>query len=251
MTNCDKYLDMISSYVDGELSEEEKAELLAHVERCPSCRSILHAYETIAQETGELLSDPPAELKERVMAQIGETGGRQRKNRRFVFGRYTALAACLALILLVLPRLSNFGCSSSTTYDLAEIKNEQAAGDYFSSSLGDEDLVYGEAASDGANGEESALTEADTASSDDTSATAGGDAETAVLPRNSADYYAVITITGQLPDILKDDEKMDAGDGSYLIDISRETAEALIDEGYEAELGDENLTEALVIYRET
>ena len=251
MTNCDKYLDMISSYVDGELPEEEKAELFAHVGRCSSCRSVLNAYETIAQETQELLADPPEKLKERVMEQVRETVGRQRKNRRFIFGRYTALAACLALILLVLPRLSNFGCGSSSTYDSAEIKTDQGAGDYFSSSLGDEGLAYGEAASDGANGEEGVMTEDDdTAAAEDASAPTGWDTDMSAIPRESVTYYAVITVTGQLPDVLKDYEKTDAGDGSYLIEVTVSTADQLISKGYEAEPGDDSLTEALVVYWE-
>ena len=38
MSHCDKYMEMASLYVDGELSEDDLPELLTHLESCAECR---------------------------------------------------------------------------------------------------------------------------------------------------------------------------------------------------------------------
>ena len=66
---------------------------------------------------------------------------------------------------------------------------------------------------------------------------------------NISGYFAVITVTGELPGILAEFDMEDAGNGLMLIHIPRETAIELIStdiDGVETELGDSNAETALV-----
>ena len=41
MKCCEQYAAALSAFVDGELSENEKEEVLSHVEHCQNCREYL------------------------------------------------------------------------------------------------------------------------------------------------------------------------------------------------------------------
>ena len=43
----DAYTDRLSEYIDGELSQEERAAVDAHLVICPECRSTLDALEDV------------------------------------------------------------------------------------------------------------------------------------------------------------------------------------------------------------
>lgn len=52
--NEDKYRIMLSGYIDGELSPEEKAELEKHLESCQECKKELHAFRKLKEVTGAM-----------------------------------------------------------------------------------------------------------------------------------------------------------------------------------------------------
>lgn len=60
-------------------------------------------------------------------------------------------------------------------------------------------------------------------------------------------YYAVITMSGPLPDILNSFTQTKAEDGTVRIEIPVETAKTLIGDGYTTQVGNENAAKALVI----
>lgn len=98
--SCERYLDLISARLDGELAQQEEAQLNAHLCECPACRAIaegLAGLHTAFAHTGEV--DAPAELSAGVMARIKEE--KQRTRRRFA-RQLTGLAACLVLCVGVL-----------------------------------------------------------------------------------------------------------------------------------------------------
>ena len=41
MKKCEEFAPLLSAFVDGELTEEERAEVLAHVSECEKCRRLL------------------------------------------------------------------------------------------------------------------------------------------------------------------------------------------------------------------
>ena len=109
MNECEKYMDAISAYIDGELDEIEKAELKAHLEACGNCRSYLEAIKAISDVDAE--EEPvPDMLRIKVMDRIHK----QKKQRDMgKIMRYLGLCACIAIVVFVAPRLPHLGCGAS------------------------------------------------------------------------------------------------------------------------------------------
>lgn len=72
---CDEVADLISAYVDGELSEEDSAAVANHIASCPGCTRI-------AEDTGSLIErvrndaafEAPPELSERIRQALPPAG---------------------------------------------------------------------------------------------------------------------------------------------------------------------------------
>ena len=109
MKSCHDYQELISRLLDGELSENETAEVRRHIADCPDCAAVYEAFRSLSDAlAGDLLEAPEA-LQEKIMADVRReklrTVGRP---RRAVW----TLAACLALVLLAsaaIPRLLRMG----------------------------------------------------------------------------------------------------------------------------------------------
>ena len=114
MADCDKYLDMISAGVDGELSREEDADLHAHLETCSQCRQVYDAFQCIGEAVRDDMAEPPELLCPGVMRKI-RSMERGDSPRRFAFGKFTALAACLAVVIFAAGQFGLFGGNESQT----------------------------------------------------------------------------------------------------------------------------------------
>ena len=98
MKCCEAYGAALSAFVDGELNEQERGELLAHVEHCPNCRdalSELMILHTMFEELPEL--DAPDGFAERVLDRV-HAEERAKKRSRRAWPR--VLAACFALVVI-------------------------------------------------------------------------------------------------------------------------------------------------------
>lgn len=94
--------ERISAYLDGELSEPERAELLEHIAACRDCQQYLDDLTAIQRAVKELEEVPvPEGFMEQVMAQVRTTEqDKAPKTIRFPqWRRWGALAACCALVL--------------------------------------------------------------------------------------------------------------------------------------------------------
>lgn len=107
--SCERYLDLISARLDGELIQQEEADLAAHLRECPACRAIaedMNGLHSALAAVGEI--DAPAQLAQVVMSKI--KAERRRSRRRFV-RHLSGLAACLVLCVgawqLARPEPSN------------------------------------------------------------------------------------------------------------------------------------------------
>lgn len=87
---CD--FDRIDALLTGELAEDERASVLAHMENCPACRTY---YETMADLEGS--ETAPEGFTVRVMDAVRATP--QRKTRRPVWRSMAAVAACAVLVV--------------------------------------------------------------------------------------------------------------------------------------------------------
>lgn len=98
MSSCEKYMEMASEYLDGELSPDERAELLTHLEECPECRAFYEAIRGISENMD--ITEAPEGFAKGVMDALGERpSGKGRCKKRKIVARVTALAACLALVV--------------------------------------------------------------------------------------------------------------------------------------------------------
>ena len=108
----------LGAYALGQLPEEERAALEAHLEGCPECRAEAESFRGVARllpladpaRIAEPAPRPPAELRERIETVIGAehaehaAGERKRKRRRrfgFAFGGVAAATAAVVLALVV------------------------------------------------------------------------------------------------------------------------------------------------------
>jgi len=120
MNDCIDYLELISAYADGEISEPDKLRLEAHLTECPNCSSILQAYRGISLAVDESLEPAPESLRRGVMDKItgvseakATANIRKHKIVNIILTRYVPAAACLAFLLLTIPQLFNIGGSNS------------------------------------------------------------------------------------------------------------------------------------------
>lgn len=94
---CEEALVLISGHIDGENTPEEEAQLRLHLEHCEECRAVLAAYQEMESGVAALEEEPPAELREQVMAAIrAEKPVRKKRPTRWV-----SLAAAAALVLVI------------------------------------------------------------------------------------------------------------------------------------------------------
>lgn len=107
MSECDRYLEMISQLVDDELPEPQKTGLFKHLDSCVNCRRVYDAFNAISLSLGE--TAVPEDFAEGVMAAVRTQGGhgssRAKKPGKSPV-RYLALAACICLAVLATVRLA-------------------------------------------------------------------------------------------------------------------------------------------------
>ena len=116
MTDCEKYIELISCLVDGELSEEQEAELRAHIGVCPECKRVYEAFAGFSDALEADIAEVPEGLAKGVMYRIEKTQ-KSSKPHLFAFGRFTAIAACLVLILFGASKLGIFSPAEKSVED--------------------------------------------------------------------------------------------------------------------------------------
>ena len=89
---CD--FDRIDALVAGELSDNERETVLAHMENCPACRAY---YEAMSALEGE--DTVPEGFSARVMDAVRTTPQTKVRRRRPMWQSVAAMAACAALVV--------------------------------------------------------------------------------------------------------------------------------------------------------
>lgn len=255
MTGCEKYLDMISLYIDGELDSDETAELLAHVASCPHCAALLKIYEEAFDGGDSEITEPPAELVENVMDAVKsmpapraedstprteEIAPLSGKRKRGLFSArvrgIAAAAAVLAVMLSVyLPNrtadMTGSGAANGANYYNAENAPSGSVSQF----------------SVGKSGESNGVAENQLITGDESTAGVDNAFDGSVA---LSDYYAVVNISGELPEILDGYDAEPYGDGEYLIIIPSELTEELEKLGYTVEYSEsgESSAETAVIH---
>jgi predicted anti-sigma-YlaC factor YlaD len=95
--DCKEVRDLISGYIENELSRELKREVSLHLEQCPDCRQLKEKVEGLLSMSPELEEEVPFFLKNRLY-NIPETA--EEKSGRLVYLKW--LAAMVGTIVLFL-----------------------------------------------------------------------------------------------------------------------------------------------------
>lgn len=94
---CEQALELISGHIDRENTPEEEALLQAHLLECQSCREVLQVFLDLENGLNQL-EEPPADLRETVMAAIRAEVPIQRKKTAKRWGGIAVAAALIAVI---------------------------------------------------------------------------------------------------------------------------------------------------------
>jgi hypothetical protein len=186
----------------------------------------------------------------------------QRKTIRTVAITFAAAAACLGLVLLVSPQLLGRSATKDSSMSApmassASDANVEMAQDGSGGTLGSEtngDVYY--AASSPCPDESTSNVQTEQPPMALPSAEPGAGEESGMLTVPSArsavelleEYYAVFYFDGELPDIISDTNAAMMDDGTEEIEIPVETAVTLLENGYSADIGNENADTALIVY---
>ncbi len=144
LQDCSKYDMMISERVDGTLNKKDARALDRHLAECAECRKYLQLLETVKEGLREELPDPPDALREGIMYKIGLEKGR--KKHFGAFGRWTAIAAVLCVVIFGAVKLNGSGVMKSAAPEAASPASASGAGG----------TVYRDSAEDGAEPEPAA-----------------------------------------------------------------------------------------------
>lgn len=111
--DCDAVGELLSAYLDGELTEGEKKTVETHLQTCDACRQLADALTNLRREIGEAKLTPPAALRGDIMAKI------HRENRLRRIRRLTAVGSVGAAAMLCFVILGNALLGSLTSADKA------------------------------------------------------------------------------------------------------------------------------------
>ena len=112
MKYCDKYAPALSAFADGELSDAERAEVLAHLETCEPCRDYLAELAAMHAAFEDMEEyDAPEGFADSVMARLHEPAPKKRTHRT----AWLSLAACAAIVIFTVggPLRGQLGMAKS------------------------------------------------------------------------------------------------------------------------------------------
>lgn len=100
MSGCEQNQELISRMLDEDLSEEEKALVAEHLRVCPDCAALYAAFSGLSGAIQGDLEEPPASLRETVMAAVRREALAEKRPLRLSrpMRSFLAAAACLALL---------------------------------------------------------------------------------------------------------------------------------------------------------
>lgn len=101
MKSCEKYIELISACIDGEISDADRSELEIHLEFCPECKKVAEAFAAISSSFPKEEA-VPENFTSGTMAKIKAEAAKPTGIKKFIsgYGKYTGLAAALVVILL-------------------------------------------------------------------------------------------------------------------------------------------------------
>lgn len=118
MNSCEKTLELLNEYIDGELGESEALFVRSHLEECEDCRKIYEELVAVDALFEGAKVEAPGELLEGVMSKVREE--KTRKRARFLRVGTSVAAAAVVLTVFSSPlimTIANKGASRSEAED--------------------------------------------------------------------------------------------------------------------------------------
>jgi hypothetical protein len=263
MADCEKYQELISLYVDRGISDEEKAELIAHIEQCEDCAQLLSIYADVSRLAAEDV-EPPEELCAGVMAGVRKINAEKSKSRtsKRAVSRWIAAAACIAILAIPAAKLlsdngANFSGSAPQSAETASITTGADGSSEAAIEYSDAESEY---ISDDADAD-NALSGTTTESASDILPDSDHDAAKSPATSGStalfvsdveSDYFAVVYADTLPEDISSDSSRIEYtfSDGTMGATISRKEFESLEEAGYCEIIYNDNATSdvALLVF---
>ena len=114
--NHDEYKEQLSAFLDGELTDAERDDVLAHLETCAACRSYLAELTALHDALGDMEDvDVPEGFADGVIARLHEESAPQKAKKRSPWRDVATLAACAAVVVLAISNMPRMGGSSGST----------------------------------------------------------------------------------------------------------------------------------------
>lgn len=113
LPDCDAVGELLSAYLDGELTDGEKETVEAHLQTCDACRQLAQTLESLRAEIGSAELTPPPALRSTIIKQV------HRENRLRRIRRLTAVGSVGAAAMLCLVIMGNAVLGSLTAADRA------------------------------------------------------------------------------------------------------------------------------------
>ncbi len=152
MSDCERYEEMISALLDGELSAAEEAEVRAHMASCPDCAAMYEAFAAVGAAVGA--QNVPDTLHDGIMAKVRAAESASRTQHKIIRLRpILTAAACLIVLVGTVFALRNnigFGRSAAKNTEDAPMSVEQfSAGGAFDAAEAPAAEPYGDKGMDG------------------------------------------------------------------------------------------------------
>ncbi len=101
MNSCDYYQDLISRFIDGEISHEEHDALMAHMKSCSRCSAMYAVFHDLSEILSEDTEPLPEGLHENIMAGIRRNEISKKNLRMRKLGLRTAISAAACAVLVI------------------------------------------------------------------------------------------------------------------------------------------------------
>lgn len=108
MKDHNEYKEKLSALLDGELNEQERGEVLAHLDTCAECRTYFAELNALHGALGDLESvEPPEDFAAGVLARLHGENAPKTVKKRGPWRTWGTLAACAAVVVLAAATVPN------------------------------------------------------------------------------------------------------------------------------------------------
>lgn len=162
MINCEKALELINSYIDGDISESDTELLMSHIASCSECAELFSILTGVSESFSED-AEPPEELLSGVMEGVRAVNAERKTisiaRRRKMTLRWVSVAAC-AVLVVSLGVLASRSLSAPNTSNTIPAYGDDSIEGYSFDVPESSEVLFSQAES-AEDGEERAMTDSD------------------------------------------------------------------------------------------